>query len=77
MNKEENYDDYITVTQGMSGHFAIQRTWDKDLGFWDVWTTGFGRYRTSEGAIREAINWAESEGMKYVGPKLSTSVDHS
>lgn len=69
--------DCITVTEGMSGFFAIHIIWvnDPELGgdaggYWDVWQSGVGRYDTKEEAIEEAKEWAESEGIEYKEPKL-------
>lgn len=63
--------DYITVTRGISGFFAVQMTWnDKSIqlgGFWEPWTTGFGRYHERSAAVEEAKVWAEAEGLEYKG----------
>ena len=64
--------DFITVTHGCSGYFAVHLTWaampdadDEEGGFYEPWQTGHGRYRTREQAALEAIDWAESEEMEY------------
>lgn len=58
--------DYITVTQGLSGFFAVQMTWNPEYGgFYEPWTTGAGRYEKIEDAEREAKSWAESDEMEY------------
>jgi hypothetical protein len=60
---------YITVTEGMSGHFAVQVWWNPDLGgFWEPWDTGIGRYATQEEAITEAKDWARQDEMEYRAP---------
>lgn len=55
---------FISVSQGMSGHFAVLMAWNKE-GFYEPWNTGFGRYSTREEAAREAREWAEAEGLEY------------
>lgn len=54
---------FISVTQGMSGHFAVLMWWNPE-GFYEPWDTGFGRYSTREEAIREARSWAEAEELE-------------
>ena len=57
---------YITVTPGMSGHFAVMVWWNPELGgFEEPYVTGIGRYKSSAGAIREAKTWAKGEGIDY------------
>ena len=57
---------YITVTQGMSGYFAVMLWWNPDMGgFYEPWNTGVGRYPTREEAETEAKQWAEAEGVAY------------
>ncbi len=57
----------ISVTQGMSGYFAVLMAEFSDDGgrnwCWEPDGTGFGRYRTSEEAELEAIDWAEAEDL--------------
>jgi hypothetical protein len=57
--------DYITVTQGMSGYFAVHVWWNPDPGFWEPYQTGVGRYRSIEEAMREAKSWAADEGLEF------------
>lgn len=63
---------FVTVTSGMSGHFAVIMWWnDKDFkpdGFWEPWDTGFGRYATEDEARVEAIALADMEGIPYLLP---------
>ncbi len=55
---------YMTITSGLSGHFAVHMWWNPDQGgFWEPWTTGLGRYETPFGAYQEAIDMAETEGI--------------
>lgn len=60
---------YMTVTSGMSGHFAVMVWLNPDMGgFWEPWDTGIGRYRTEDEARVEAIQWADAEGIPYLLP---------
>lgn len=60
---------FVSVTEGMSGHFAVIYWWNKvDGGFWEPWNTGFGRYATEDEARVEAIALSESEGVPYLMP---------
>jgi hypothetical protein len=57
---------YITVTEGMSGHFAVMVAWNSDLGgFYEPWETGVGRYATKQEAELEAQQWAADEEVEY------------
>lgn len=53
---------YITITSGMRGWFAVMI--DDNDGFPEPVQTGIGSYKTSEGAMREAREWAEAEGLE-------------
>lgn len=58
---------FISVTQGLSGYFAVLMMWttqDDGCGY-EPWNTGIGRYATREEAVREAREWAEAEGLEY------------
>jgi len=57
--------DFITVTSGISGWFAVQMTWNSEFEIWEPWTTGFGRYPVRHLAIEEARNWAEAEELEF------------
>lgn len=60
--------EFITVTEGMSGFFAVHmwyNTEDEDFGFWEPYDTGMGRYATREEAEVEARKWAEDMEMEY------------
>ena len=58
----------ISVTQGMSGHFAVMLADYEDIGWnTDVVTTGVGRYRTREQAVEEGKQWAEEEEIPFQG----------
>lgn len=71
-NNPEDTSDYITVTHGMSGYFAVHMWWnnEEDCGsFWEPWNTGIGRYGNISPAIEEGKDWAASEGIRFVEPK--------
>lgn len=60
--------NFITVTEGMSGFFAVHmwyNTEDFEYGFWEPYDTGIGRYANRELAVIEAKEWAEMEGLEY------------
>lgn len=59
--------NFVTVMEGMSGHFAVHM-WlneEEDFPFWEPYDTGLGRYATREEAVMEAQSWAEHEGIEY------------
>lgn len=56
--------DYITVTRGMRGYFAVHVTWNLE-GFWEPQQSGVGSYATAEEAEVEAKMWARSEGLEF------------
>lgn len=58
--------NYVSVTHGMRGWFAVMLWWNPDLGgFWEPWQTGCGSYATPEEAEVEARAWAEDEGLEF------------
>lgn len=56
--------NYISVTKGMA-YFAVEYWWNPG-GFWEPWTTSYGRYRTKAEAEVEAKEWAEEDGLEYI-----------
>lgn len=63
---------FVSVTEGMSGHFAVIYWWNKlDGGFWEPWDTGVGRYRTEDEARVEAIAIADADSIPYMLPAAS------
>ena len=57
---------FVTVTEGMSGYFAVMMWWNPDLGgFHEPWQTGVGRYATPEEAEEEGRAWAAEEGLEF------------
>jgi len=61
----EDHKPFVTVSSGMRGSFAVLVFWDKEGGIWDVWQTGIGSYPTALGAIQEAHDWADAEGLEF------------
>ncbi len=58
---------HVTITKGMSGHFAVIVWWNPDMGgFWEPWDTGIGRYATEAEAYGEAEFIAKEEGLPLV-----------
>lgn len=57
---------HVTVTQGISGWFAVAVCWnDASGGFWEPENTGVGRYATREEAEAEGKEWAASEDVEF------------
>ena len=54
---------YITVTQGMSGYFAVMVWWNPE-GFEEPYQTGVGRYKTEKEAKIEAKRKEKSKDDK-------------
>jgi len=59
--------DYVTVTSGLRGYFAVLVDGETS----EPIQTGIGSYRTAEAAVPEARSWAEAEGVPVVLPKES------
>ncbi len=60
--------DYITVTHGMRGYFAVHLTWSDELGgFYEPEQTGMGSYRRPDhpGLLTEAQQWANVLGVEF------------
>jgi len=67
-------DKFVSVTEGMSGHFAVIFWWNPELGgFWEPWDTGIGRYPNEDEARVEAIALADAEGIPYLMPTMSSA----
>ncbi len=61
--------DRIEVTKGMSGYYAIHTAEyaDSDIGWYrDIVNTGIGRYKTFDGAKKEAQDWSKSDEIPLV-----------
>jgi len=61
---EPDLSPYITVTEGLSGWFAVHVWWNPDIKCWEPYDTGVGRYPELGPAVKEAREWAEAEGMR-------------
>lgn len=59
---------HITVTQGMSGWFAVMIT-NYD-GFPEPECAGMGRYAKQSDAIAEGEQWAEAEELPFIMPTI-------
>lgn len=62
----EDKSPYIHVSLLGSGYAAVMMEWQPE-GFWDVFQTGIGRYKTREEAVIEAKIWSETDEVRYVG----------
>lgn len=61
---------FVSVSEGMSGHFAVIFWWNPELGgFWEPWDTGIGRYPNEDQARVEAIAISDADGIPYLLPK--------
>ncbi len=70
---KDDHHPFITVTRGMSGWFAVHMWWNDTRehglpGFWEPYESGSGRYETEGEAIKEAQEWAELDGLRYLEP---------
>ena len=58
--------DYVSVTHGMSGYFAVHLRWYNEFsGYYDVEQSGHGRYSTKEEAEAEGREWAKAMGVEF------------
>ena len=65
-----NHENFITVTHGLSGWFAVEFWWNPDMGgFWEPFITGHGRYKRKHNAIAEGEAWAEDHGLEFIMPE--------
>lgn len=65
---------FVSVTRGMSGHFAVIYWWNQEQGgFWEPWDTGIGRYATEAEAREEAAELA-CEEIPYLMPDDAPTV---
>lgn len=68
-----NHKQYVTITSGLSGFFAVHVWWNTELGgFWEPYDTGLGRYQDFKDAEAEAIDWAKDLGLEYRAPDISS-----
>ena len=61
--------DYITITHGMRGYFAVHMRWyDEDgLGMYEPEQSGMGSYRRCDhpGLLTEAQQWANAIDVEF------------
>jgi hypothetical protein len=63
---KEEHPDYITITHGLSGYFAVLVTWSEDFGgYYEPYQTGVERHAKIEDAIAEAKAWACEEVLEF------------
>ena len=61
----EEHPQYITVSRGMAGYFAVLLWWNPEHGgFYEPWTTSDFRYRDRADAVKDAREWGEAEGIE-------------
>lgn len=59
---------YVTISKGGAGFFAVILEWVPESGgYWDIFTTGDGRYATEVEALPEALEMADAEGIRFIG----------
>ena len=61
----QDQEDFVTITHGVRGYFAVLMSWDDDMQCHVPWNSGFGSYTKPENAIPEAQQWAEAEEVKF------------
>ncbi len=66
--------NFITVTEGMNGFFAVEMWFndednfpdeEENWGYWEPYQRGFHTHPTREKAEVEARRWAEDMEMEY------------
>lgn len=77
---EQPKPDYVTITYGMRGYFAVHLAHDPECGFHTPWQSGFGSFETPQEAEPEARAWAQAEEIEFVAPdyeRMIASVQRS
>ncbi len=60
--------DYVTVTHGMRGYYAVYLKWTEDNGgFYEPWNTSDLSFKHHKSAVIEAKAWAKADGVAYKG----------
>jgi hypothetical protein len=62
---------FITITEGMRGHFPVHMWWnttDLSEGFWEPWDSHCCSFDNPEDAHAMAREWAEAEDLPYLEP---------
>ena len=60
--------DFITITHGMRGYFAVHMTWSDELGgFYEPEQTGLGSYHAPDAPalLEEAKEWAAALAVEF------------
>lgn len=67
---EGSRENFITVTQGISGWFAVMFWWNPEMdGFWEPYDTGIGRYENKDQAVAEGLAWSDEVELEFVMPE--------
>ncbi|WEL95580.1 hypothetical protein [Xanthomonas phage vB_XooS_NR08] len=62
---DNEHPDYVTVTSGMRGYFAVYLKWNPEHGgFYEPWNTG-ETCRNHAEAVADAKAWAQAEEVEY------------
>jgi len=76
MKKTTLVHEYIEITRGLRGFFAVhvgvyQNANDVNDTYQEPIQTGFGSYKTSDAAIPEAQIWADDLEIPFVPPTIT------
>ena len=61
----ERHPDYVTVTHGLRGHFAVLMSWSEEDNAYEPWQTSPITAKDSVGAARDGRSWAAAEGIEF------------
>jgi hypothetical protein len=61
----DKHTDYITVTSGFRGHFAVLMRWSKEDHFYEPWQTSPFSAKDRDGAILDGKSWALEECIEF------------
>lgn len=56
--------DYVTISSGNGGYFAMYLKWNAEIDTYEPWNTS-EPFKSFEYAVRYAKEWAEGEGVEY------------
>jgi hypothetical protein len=62
---KDTHPDFVTVTYGMRGFFAVHLSWNNEYDFYEPYQSGCGSYDTGDAANVEALAWARGAGIEY------------
>lgn len=57
---------YVSVSHGLRGYFAVLIETDSD-GCAMPTESGISSFKKREGAVNEGIEWAKTEGLRFIG----------